>query len=103
MAYLLYIEFPSEGPFGSEAATAYADLAADIAAEDSLIWKLWTENAETATAGGVYLFTAEASADRYLAKHTKRLAGFGITEVTAKGFDVNLELSTTTRAYLGDR
>lgn len=100
MTTLLYFEFPSEGPFGEAASAAYADLAADISGEDGLIWKVWTEQPETATAGGVYLFENAEAAARYVHKHTARLAGFGITDITAKEFVVNEALSETTRAVL---
>ncbi|MFK5636173.1 MULTISPECIES: monooxygenase [unclassified Ornithinimicrobium] len=100
MNTLLYFEFPSDGPYGQEAAVAYADLAADISVEDGLIWKVWTEQPETSTAGGVYLFEDPESAARYVEKHTARLAGFGITDITAKEFAVNEPLSETTRAAL---
>lgn len=36
-----------------------------------------------------------------LEKHTKRLAGLGLTDITAKKFAVNEELSETTQAVLG--
>ena len=100
MSTLLYFEFPSDGPFGPEAAAAYADLAADIADQEGLIWKVWTERPQTSTAGGVYLFEDADSAARYVEKHTERLAGFGITDITAQEFTVNEQLSTTTRAVL---
>lgn len=100
MTTLLYFEFPSAGPFGPDASVAYADLAADISTEEGLIWKVWTEQEGTSTAGGVYLFEDAESAARYVAKHTERLAGFGITDITAKEFAVNDELSKTTRAVL---
>jgi hypothetical protein len=100
MAHLVYVEFPSEGPVGQEAAAAYAELAEDIAAQDGLIWKVWTEDAEALTAGGVYLFTDKDSADRYIDKHTRRLNSFGISEVTVKTFTVNEALSRTTHAVL---
>lgn len=101
VAHLLYFEFPSDGPFGLEATAAYGDLAADIAQEDGLIWKIWTEDAVGSRAGGVYLFTDEASADRYVEKHTARLASFGISGVEARSIGVQGELSAVTRAHLG--
>jgi hypothetical protein len=79
---------------------AYASLAADISTEEGLVWKVWTEQPETSKAGGVYLFEDAESATRYVEKHTERLAGFGITDITAKGFTVNEDLSHTTRAVL---
>lgn len=100
MAYLVHFEFPSPGPFGEEAGSAYAELAADIAAEEGLVWKVWTEDAAACVAGGVYLFVDRAAADRYVARHTDRLAGFGIGDVTARGFEVNEPLSLTTHANL---
>lgn len=100
MLRLLSIEFSSDGPFAKEAAAAYAELAADIAAEDDLIWKVWTEDPETSVAGGIYLFADEGSADRYLDKHTRRLGSFGITDVRISNLGVNEELSRTTFAAL---
>ncbi|GCD18508.1 monooxygenase [Cellulomonas algicola] len=98
MAHLLFFDFPTDGPVGDEAVTTFGDLAADIAAEDGLLWKVWTEDAEAGTAGGAYLFTDRASAERYLAKHTARLAGFGITDVTTFSTPVNAGLSAITHA-----
>ncbi len=100
MATLLQIDFPFQGPFGTEMATALAGLAADIAAEPGLLWKIWTENAATGEAGGVYLFADEARARAYLAKHGERLRAFGITGIDAHVFDVNDALTRTTRGPL---
>lgn len=97
MATLLVFEFPSSGPFGAEAAVAYAELADSIASESGLRWKVWTEDPERSVAGGVYLFESRADAERYTAFHTERLASFGITGVDARSFDVNDALSIMTR------
>ena len=97
MATLLVFEFPSDGPYGAEAAKAYQALADDIACEPGLRWKVWTENPTRSVAGGVYLFESQADADRYTAFHSERLAGFGITDVDARSFDVNDALSVSTR------
>lgn len=93
MATLLVFEFPSIGPFGAEATQAYRELAEDIAKEEGLLWKVWTEDTSREVAGGVYLFINAEHADRYTEKHTERLAGFGITGITATQYDVNTELS----------
>ena len=53
MTQLLVFEFPSTGPFGAEAETAYADLAKDIAGQEGLSWKVWTEDPQRGGAGGV--------------------------------------------------
>jgi len=100
MKYLLQIDFPYTGPYKKEFSEAFSDLAKDIATEDGLIWKIWTENEETNEAGGVYLFNNLEDANRYLDKHTARLESFGITNIRAKIFDVNEPLSVITKASL---
>ena len=79
--------------FGAEATEKYAGLAADIATEEGLISKTWIEAPERGRSGGVYLFETAADAQRYAAKHTKRLAGFGITGITSTLWGVNAALS----------
>lgn len=100
MAKLLQIDFPFEGPFGAEMSAALADLAQSIASEPGLLWKIWTENAVTHVAGGIYLFTDQASAEAYLDMHMARLGYFGITNINAQIFAVNAELTRTTRGPL---
>lgn len=100
MPRLVSIEFTSDGPFGQEAAAAYAELADDIAAESGLIWKVWTEDPETKVAGGIYLFADREAAQRYVEKHTQRLGSFGITDARISSLDVNEALSRTTFASL---
>ena len=97
MTTLLQTDFPSAGPFGAHMSEAYADLTASIATEPGLVWKIWTENATEQTAGGIYLFSDEASARAYATMHTKRLEGFGVTGIRALYFDVNEPLTATTR------
>lgn len=101
MATLLVFEFPSDGPYGAEAATAYRELAEHISAEHGLRWKVWTENPPRKVAGGVYLFETAADAERYTAFHSERLAGFGITGIEARSYDVNEPLSVITRGIEG--
>lgn len=100
MATLLVFEFPSDGPYGAEAVAAYRELAEHIAQEDGLVWKVWTENPERAVAGGVYLFDNQDDAQRYTAFHSERLAGFGITNIEARSYDVNPELTGITRGTI---
>ena len=94
---LLQIDFTFDGPWGGELAHALDGLARDIAAEQGLLWKLWTENEPERRAGGIYVFSDETSCARYLEKHTARLAGFGTTDIVARTFDVNAPLSAITR------
>ena len=100
MAVILQIDFPFQGPWGAEMSAALRDLAASIAQEPGLIWKIWTEHPATAEAGGIYLFTDQARAAAYLAKHRARLLGFGITQVNGKLFEINGPLSALDRAPL---
>lgn len=100
MPVLLQVDFPFSGPWGPAMTDALQGLAASIAQEPGLIWKIWTENAATNEAGGIYLFADRPSAEAYLAMHTARLKGFGIPEVNGKIFDVNGELSAIDRAQL---
>lgn len=93
MPYLLQVDFPYSGPFGVQMTQAMQALAADIAQEEGLLWKIWTENETAQRAGGVYLFTHASRAQAYLAKHEARLQAAGITEIRAHIFAVNTELS----------
>ena len=93
MPVLLQIDFPSTGPFAQEMTQAFTSLAESINQETGLIWKIWTENADTKQGGGIYLFEDIENANRYLTKHTERLNSFGIENITAKIFDVNVPLS----------
>lgn len=101
MATLLQIDFPSDGPFGEAMAQAFADLAASIREEPGLLWKIWTENQATKQAGGIYLFSDEASARAYCDMHAKRLEGFGVTGIRALFFDVNEPLTQVTQGPVG--
>lgn len=98
MAYILQVDFPHEGIFGEEFSNAFKDLATDISNEDGLLWKIWTENSAEKIAGGIYLFSNEFDAKRYLEKHTARLESFGYKNIRAKIFDVNLSLSKICKA-----
>ncbi len=97
MATILQFDFPYPGPWGAEGAKALKDLADSIAVEHGLIWKAWTENESEGIAGGIYYFTDEPSALAYKDMHAARLASFGITDIRAKVFDINEELSAITR------
>lgn len=98
MSYILQVDFPHDGIFGEEFSKAFVDLANDISKEEGLLWKLWTENEETKEAGGIYLFSNEADAKRYLDKHIKRLESFGYINIRGKIFKVNEALSKVTNA-----
>lgn len=102
MPYLLQMDFPTEGPFGEAMAEAFTELALSINDEPGFLWKIWTENRSTAEAGGIYLFESYEAAERYLRKHTERLSGFGLTNITSKIFKVNDTLSAINRAPLRD-
>lgn len=93
MARLIQMHFKAPGPFGEQMATAYRELAESINQEPGFIWKIWTENAQTREAGGIYCFENEALANAYVAKHTQRLKAFGVDEVICAQFDINQPLT----------
>ena len=97
---LLQVDFPFTGPFGKDMSEQLTGLAQDIATESGLVWKIWTENEQEKRAGGIYLFDNRADAERYWAKHSARIAGFGITGAVAHIFAVNEPLSLIDRAPL---
>lgn len=94
MAYILQVDFKTDGPFGEEMASAFADLAESINQEEGFKWKIWTENKDANEAGGIYLFESKETAEKYVDMHTKRLSGFGITNVNAKIFSVQTQLTS---------
>lgn len=96
-AALLVFEFPSGGPWGEELAGALRWLAEDIAAEQGLVWKVWTEAPDRGVAGGVYLFGDWQTARAYVEKHSARLAEIGVTGIDVWEFSVNEPLSIVTR------
>ena len=98
MKYLLQVDFTMDGPFGEEMSEAFADLAKSINEESGMIWKVWTENAATKEAGGIYLFETKTEAEQYLTMHSERLISFGITNIRGKIFEVNEVLSTINKA-----
>lgn len=93
---LVQFDFPFNGPFGAEMATAMHTLAQSINQEPGFLWKIWTEDATAREAGGIYLFRDRASAAAYVAKHSARLAQFGISEPRARIFNVNPDLTRLT-------
>ena len=95
---VLLFRFPFPGPWGKELSEASHELAYDIANEQGLVWKIWLEDRETGSVGGIYLFEDAAAAERYREKHERRLSAMGLTGVTANAFSVNTELSVLTMA-----
>jgi hypothetical protein len=85
---LLQMDFPFQGPGKDEMNRDFRDLAQSIADYPGVIWKIWTVNEETHEAGGIYLFEDETALNQYVAMHTERLKGFGVTSVTSKIFEI---------------
>ncbi len=93
MQTILQIDFPFTGPFAAQMQQAMQSLAQSISQEPGLLWKIWTENADTQEAGGIYLFIDAAAAQAYLKMHSERLTASGVTGIRAKLFSVNSPLS----------
>ena len=98
---LLQMDYSFSGPWGAEMAEEYSSLAHSIANVPGLICKVWTENATTGEAGGIYLFEDEASLDSYLAGKIERMKASGI-EVRARKFEVNERLTQITRGRISN-
>lgn len=75
-------------------------LAEDIARAPGLRWKIWTENAETGRAGGIYVFNDQASAEAYCRMHGRGSASSAF-DIHAEIFDMNETLGKITRAPQG--
>ena len=97
---VLIFDFPNSA-FGPDRAEALRPLAADIADQPGLLWKIWTEEPASGRAGGVYLFATRAAAEAYHAMHAARLAARGVTGIEATYRGVNETLSLIDRAPLG--
>ncbi|WP_342536673.1 monooxygenase [Sporosarcina sp. FSL K6-3508] len=102
MAYVLQVDFKMNGPFGDEMAEALTDLAKSINEEDGVMWKIWTENPEMKEVGGIYMFETRETAEKYLGMHSKRLTGFGVTDINAKIFAVNSKLTEVTKGPINN-
>lgn len=100
MPTLVQFDFPMAGPWGEDMTAAFGELARLIEATPGLRWKIWTENQTTGEGGGIYLFDDDASAEAYVAEHTARLEGFGVTEIRARRFHVNEGLTAVTHGPL---
>lgn len=98
MQVILQVDFPYQGPWGDEMASAMEELAGSINLEPGFVWKIWTENPATQKAGGIYLFASQQQAQAYLEKHTDRLKSFGVPEVRGEIFTVNNALSQLNQA-----
>lgn len=91
--YLVQTDFSHQGPWGEEMASAYEQLAHYFTHEAGLMWKIWTENQETKEAGGLFIFSDEANAHRFLEEHKVRLADGNFQRASCKLFSINGELS----------
>lgn len=94
MTVLLQIDFsmPAE-MLGDTLSKNAANLAETINLEPGFISKIWTENVKTQEAGGIYLFTDTASAERYAIMHKKRVEAMGAKNINCKLFDINASLT----------
>jgi len=82
---------------GDERNALLLPLAHSIAADTpGLVWKIWTEDAASGRAGGLYAFTTREHALAYQAMHTTRVTARGATDIRAALWDINAELSAIT-------
>ena len=100
MPVILDVHFAHNGPWGNDLLDAMKGLAESITHEPGLHWKVWTEDMAQKLAGGIYLFDSRQHAQQYLEMHSARLAGFGVTHIHARIFEVNQPLSRINNAPL---
>ncbi|MBA4502645.1 monooxygenase [Marinobacterium marinum] len=102
MAVIVQIDFtmPAE-MLGDNLTQAAGELAASINQEPGFISKIWTENAETGAAGGIYHFTDRTSAQAYLEMHSKRVEAMGADNIRSRIFDINEALTAINHGQTG--
>ncbi|MBR9858234.1 MAG: monooxygenase [Gammaproteobacteria bacterium] len=94
MAVLLQIDFSFPAEMMGDALTEGArELAQSINREPGFVSKIWTENAQTGEAGGIYVFTERPLAEQYAQMHRERVAGMGASDIRVKIFDINAPLT----------
>lgn len=99
---VLAMDFSASPPWGEARAAGLRQLAASIAAgTPGLLWKIWTEDPAGGRAGGLYAFATRAEAEAYAAMHEGRVRARGATDIRARIWDVNADLSAVTRGPLG--
>lgn len=102
MAVILQIDFtiPVKA-LGDNLVAAARGLAESINLEPGFISKIWTENAETGEAGGIYHFTDRASAQAYLAMHSRRVEAMGAENIRGRIFNINETLTAINHGQTG--
>lgn len=100
MPVVLQIDFNFPAHMMGDALTEGAQqLAHSINEEPGFISKIWTENARTGEAGGIYVFTERGFAERYARMHSERVAAMGATNIRTKIFDINAHLTDINHGY----
>lgn len=98
---LLQVNFKFNVPLEDYEA-AVAPLAAPIAAQPGLLWKVWLMNEAESEAGGIHLFEDQASLEAYL--DGEIVAGIvshpALSEMSVKVFDVMADTTAITRGPL---
>lgn len=89
-----------DGAVTPEFNAAMQELAASIAQESGVVWKIWTHEAGTNHFGSTYLFSDQQALESYRDMHLKRLNDIGIRDITEHVFEIMEELSHITRAPL---
>ncbi|GAA4279224.1 monooxygenase [Aquimarina mytili] len=90
-----------DGPVTQEFMDGNKQLAASIAEEEGIIWKIWTYEEGTNHYGSTYLFKNLDYLEKYREMHVKRLNAIGITDITDYIFDIFEDLSKIDNAPIG--
>jgi hypothetical protein len=98
MKKILQINFKFKGP-RSELEKAFLEGAQPIANVKGLLWKVWIMNEAEKSAGGIYLFKDDASAEAYLKGEiiAATKSHPALSNIEAKLFDILPEHTKITR------
>lgn len=91
-------------PTGKEYQSAVSPMAEAFAAVPGLRWKIWYEKDEdTGEAGGIYLFSDQASVDKFLSSDlvAKVTSNPALSDFSVKQFDILERETMITRGPVG--
>jgi hypothetical protein len=101
MTVVLQVNFTPSPDRSKRRDEARLEQARQIAELPGLQWKIWIEDVESSTRGGIYLFDDLASAKAWAEDSLrKRLTQGGATNISIRYFEVDRDVSVVTRAPL---
>ncbi|CZE47248.1 monooxygenase [Campylobacter geochelonis] len=94
---ILQVDFDYKGGYDEDMFKECENLAKSIACEPGFMWKIWTQNKEKNTSGGIYAFESKDDAQKYIKMHLSRLEKSGLaSNFRYEIFETNEKLSAIT-------